>query len=152
MALLIAIFSVIYAGVFSYYDMHEYWYLIVLNLLFVIVMILVPLAHGINDIAAALVITAAEYAALFVFVWAFGRNSGIQINYIIAAAVAFAVRCKFTPHEELRRLLLSTGDRNLAEAAPNDYYWGIGKKARVRTGSGFCSCAFASSSAGRPSR
>jgi adenylate cyclase len=91
MALLIAIFSVIYAGVFSYYDMHEYRHLIVLNLLLAIVMLLVPLAHRINDIAAALVITAAEYAALFVFVWAFGRNSGIQINYIIAAAVAFAI-------------------------------------------------------------
>jgi adenylate cyclase len=91
MALLIAIFSVIYAGVFAYYDMQSYRHLIVLNLLLAVVMLLVPLAHRINDIAAALVITAAEYAALFVFVWAFGRNSGIQINYIIAAAVAFAI-------------------------------------------------------------
>jgi adenylate cyclase len=91
MALLIAIFSVIYAAVFAYYDMQSYRHLIVLNLLLAVVMLLVPLAHRINDIAAALVITAAEYTALFVFVWAFGRNSGIQINYIIAAAVAFAI-------------------------------------------------------------
>jgi adenylate cyclase len=91
MALLIAIFSVIYAAVFSYYDMQGYRHLIVLNLLLAVVMLLVPLAHRINDIAAALIITAAEYAALFVFVWAFGRNAGIQINYIIAAAVAFAI-------------------------------------------------------------
>jgi adenylate cyclase len=91
MALLIAIFSVIYAVVFSYYDMQSYRHLIVLNLLLAVVMLLVPLAHRINDIAGALVITAAEYTALFVFVWAFGRNSGIQINYIIAAAVAFAI-------------------------------------------------------------
>ena len=34
-------------------------------------------------------IAVAEYAALFFFVAALGRNSGIQINYIIAAAVAF---------------------------------------------------------------
>jgi adenylate cyclase len=91
MALLIAVFSVIYAGVFFYYDMHLYRHLIMLNLLLAVIVLLVPLAHRINDIAAALVITAAEYTALFVFVWAFGRNSGIQINYIIAAAVAFAI-------------------------------------------------------------
>jgi len=29
-------------------------------------------------------------------------------------------------HAGLRELLLSTGDEVLAEAAPNDYYWGVG--------------------------
>jgi len=91
MALLIAVFSVIYAVVFFYYNMHLYRHLIMLNLLLAVVVLVVPFAHRINDIAAALVITVAEYTALFVFVWAFGRNSGIQINYIIAAAVAFAI-------------------------------------------------------------
>jgi ribA/ribD-fused uncharacterized protein len=37
-----------------------------------------------------------------------------------------AVRAKFTQHSVLRALLLATGDEELAEAAPNDYYWGIG--------------------------
>lgn len=91
MALLIAVFSVIYAVVFFYYNMHLYRHLIMLNLLLAVVVLVVPIAHRFNDIAAALVITVAEYTALFVFVWAFGRNSGIQINYIIAAAVAFAI-------------------------------------------------------------
>ena len=91
MAFLIAVFSVIYAGVFAYYDMHDYRYLIALNLLLMFIVLLVPLAHRISDLAGALVITAAEYTALFVFVWSFGHNSGIQINYIIAAAVAFAI-------------------------------------------------------------
>jgi adenylate cyclase len=91
MAFLIAIFSVIYACVFAYYDMHDYRHLIALNLLLTVIVLLVPLAHRINDIAAALVITVAEYVALFVFVWSFGRNSGIQLNYIIAAAVTFAI-------------------------------------------------------------
>jgi adenylate cyclase len=91
MALLIAVFSVIYAVVLLYYNMHLYRHLIMLNLLLAVVVLVVPFAHRINDIAAALVITVAEYTALFVFVWAFGRNSGIQINYIIAAAVAFAI-------------------------------------------------------------
>ncbi|MFZ2017741.1 MAG: adenylate/guanylate cyclase domain-containing protein [Methyloceanibacter sp.] len=91
MAFLIAVFSVIYAGVFFYYDMHDYRHLIALNLLLTVIVLLAPLAHRINDIAAALMITVAEYIALFVFVWAFGHNSGIQINYIVAAAVAFAI-------------------------------------------------------------
>lgn len=38
-----------------------------------------------------------------------------------------AVRAKFTSHESLRALLLSTGDEQLVENAPGDYYWGCGK-------------------------
>jgi adenylate cyclase len=91
MALLIAAFSVIYAGVFAYYDAHAYRHLIVVNLLLMMVALLVPLAHRISDIAAALLLAAIEYIALFFFVRAFGHQSGIQINYIVAAAVAFAI-------------------------------------------------------------
>ena len=91
MAFLIAFFSIIYAIVFSYYDAHAYRHLIAVNLLLVVIALLVPLAHRINDIAAAILLAIVEYAALFFFVRAFGRESGIQINYIIAAAVAFAI-------------------------------------------------------------
>jgi adenylate cyclase len=91
MALLIAVFSAVYACVFAYYGVDEYMPLIVANLLLVAVALLVPLAHRINDIAAAVVICIAEYLALFVFVRELGHNSGVQINYIIAAAVAFAI-------------------------------------------------------------
>ena len=38
-----------------------------------------------------------------------------------------AVRRKFELHPELRKLLLSTGDEQLQEAAPTDYYWGVGR-------------------------
>jgi ribA/ribD-fused uncharacterized protein len=38
-----------------------------------------------------------------------------------------AVRRKFESHPELRDLLLSTGDEELVENAPGDYYWGCGK-------------------------
>jgi len=38
-----------------------------------------------------------------------------------------AVRRKFELHAELRELLLSTGDEALQEAAPTDYYWGVGR-------------------------
>lgn len=38
-----------------------------------------------------------------------------------------AIKAKFTQSDSLRKLLLSTGDALLVEAAPNDYYWGSGK-------------------------
>jgi len=37
-----------------------------------------------------------------------------------------ALRAKFTSHADLRKLLLSTGEEDLVENAPGDYYWGIG--------------------------
>lgn len=37
-----------------------------------------------------------------------------------------ALRAKFTQHEDLRRLLLDTGDAVLMENSQKDYYWGIG--------------------------
>jgi adenylate cyclase len=91
MAFLIAVFSAIYACVFAYYGVHAYLSLIVINLMLLAVALFVPLAHRINDIAAAVLIAVAEYIALFFFVRALGRDSGIQINYFIAAAVAFAI-------------------------------------------------------------
>lgn len=91
MAFLIALFSAVYALVFAYFDAKTYMPLIVINVMLMGIALLVPLAHRINDIAGALVIAVAEYAALFFFVAALGHNSGIQINYIIAAAVAFAI-------------------------------------------------------------
>ena len=90
MALLIAVFSAIYAGVFAYHGM-AYMPLIVANLLLVAVALSIPFAHRINDIAAALLLAGAEFIALFFFVRELGNTSGIQINYIIAAAVAFAI-------------------------------------------------------------
>jgi hypothetical protein len=38
----------------------------------------------------------------------------------------FAVLRKFETHAEPRRILLSTGDEDLVENAPGDYYWGCG--------------------------
>jgi ribA/ribD-fused uncharacterized protein len=37
------------------------------------------------------------------------------------------VRCKFETHDELRELLRASGDEEIVEAAPTDYYWGIGR-------------------------
>ncbi len=35
--------------------------------------------------------------------------------------------CKFQTHQELRQILLSTGDELIVENAPQDYYWGCGE-------------------------
>jgi adenylate cyclase len=91
MAFLIAVFSAVYACVFAYYGADTYLPLIVVNLLLMAVALLAPFAHRINDIAAAVLICLAEYVALFFFVRELGHDSGVQINYIIAAAVSFAV-------------------------------------------------------------
>ena len=37
-----------------------------------------------------------------------------------------AVRAKFRTHADLRAELLATGDEELVENAPGDYYWGCG--------------------------
>ena len=42
-----------------------------------------------------------------------------------------AIRQKVATHSAVAQLLLSTGDEELIEAAPHDYFWGCGK-----TGSG----------------
>ena len=39
-----------------------------------------------------------------------------------------AVRRKFELHQELRNLLLATGEQEIVEAAPTDYYWGVGRE------------------------
>jgi ribA/ribD-fused uncharacterized protein len=38
-----------------------------------------------------------------------------------------AVKAKFSTHRKLREMLLATGDEDIAECAPTDYYWGVGK-------------------------
>ena len=38
-----------------------------------------------------------------------------------------AVLCKFQTHTDIREILLATGDEEIVENAPGDYYWGCGK-------------------------
>lgn len=37
-----------------------------------------------------------------------------------------AVQAKFAQHADLRAILLGTGDGEIIENAPRDYYWGCG--------------------------
>ena len=39
-----------------------------------------------------------------------------------------AVKAKFEQHEEIRQILFDTGDAEIIENAPGDYYWGIGSR------------------------
>lgn len=39
-----------------------------------------------------------------------------------------AVQAKFEQHEEIRQILLNTGDAEIIENAPGDYYWGCGSR------------------------
>lgn len=41
-------------------------------------------------------------------------------------AMRRALKAKFGQHDDLRTLLLNTGDATLIEDSPTDYYWGIG--------------------------
>src|SRR5262245_13970127 len=40
------------------------------------------------------------------------------------------VRAKFTQHDDIRQVLLSTGDAKLVEHTENDFYWGDGGDGR----------------------
>ncbi len=39
-----------------------------------------------------------------------------------------AVKRKFELHPQLRALLLATGEEDIVESAPTDYYWGVGRE------------------------
>ncbi len=41
-------------------------------------------------------------------------------------AMRIAIKAKFTQHEDLKRLLIESGNATLIEASDSDYYWGCG--------------------------
>lgn len=59
-----------------------------------------------------------------------GRERGRPLRkdweYVKDDIMREAVRQKFLTHEDIRAILLDTGDEVLIENAPNDYYWGCG--------------------------
>jgi hypothetical protein len=78
-------------------------------------------AAVIDRIRSAL--TASEAAAL-------GRNPAHQLrsdwNRVKRSIMAQGVWVKFSSHPELAQVLLSTGNEELIEDSPTDYYWGCG--------------------------
>jgi len=51
------------------------------------------------------------------------RSDWRQVN---VEKMEVALRLKFTQHPDLKALLLGTGDADLVEDSPRDYFWGIG--------------------------
>ena len=91
MALLIAVFSAIFALTYALEDFAAYRWAVAINLALVAAALAAPFLHRFNDVAGAMLIMAAEYAGLFALVALLGRPSGTHLNLIVAAAVAFAV-------------------------------------------------------------
>ena len=91
MALLIAVFSAIFALTYALEDFAAYRWAVAINLALVAAALAAPFLHRFNDVAGAMLIMAAEYAGLFALVALLGRPSGIHLNLIVAATVAFAV-------------------------------------------------------------
>lgn len=60
-----------------------------------------------------------------------GRTRMVPIRpdweHVKEEVMHYAVKAKFIAHEDIRRMLLDTGERTLIENAPGDYYWGCGK-------------------------
>jgi adenylate cyclase len=90
-AYLIAATTLIYAIQLAATDIPTYGPMIVLNLALVFMMLLVPFAHRISDVAGGLLIVGAEYAALIGFGDFFSREAGTQLQFLVGAAAAFVI-------------------------------------------------------------
>lgn len=88
---LIVLSTVNYALIYAFWDFHLYKLVIAANVFLALAALLVPLCHRCNELFGALVIVVAEFAMLFYLVYLLGRDSGIQINYLVAAAVVFLI-------------------------------------------------------------
>lgn len=90
-AALIAVATLQYAIHLAMSDFETMKPVVFINLAIVAVVLLVPLAHRINDMAGGLLIVGAELIALIAFGSFFGRSGGTQVQYIVFAAAPFVV-------------------------------------------------------------
>jgi adenylate cyclase len=86
-----AISSLSYAINFSLHDFSALKWLIFGNLLSAFLTASAPFWHRYNSLGAALMMTATVAVTLFFFVSELGRDSGVQLNYIGAVAIAFVI-------------------------------------------------------------
>lgn len=91
MCYLIATTTLLYAIQQAATDYAQYAPMVHLNLALVATVLMVPLAHRINDIAGGLLLVAVEFAALIGFASFFSREGGGHLQYLIAAAAAFVI-------------------------------------------------------------
>lgn len=89
LAFLIFLVSLNYALVYALTDLGKYAIFVLFNVALALMALSVPLFHRISDIAGGLMVAFFEYTGLFVLTALLGRDTGIQMNYIIGAAVPF---------------------------------------------------------------
>lgn len=90
-AYLIAASTLVYALQHTFLDFEKYKPVVLINFGLVIVALLVPFSHRFGDMAGGLIIVISEYIALMLFAAYLGRSSGVQLQYVIAAAAPFVV-------------------------------------------------------------
>ncbi|MGE5267958.1 MAG: adenylate/guanylate cyclase domain-containing protein [Deltaproteobacteria bacterium] len=90
-AYLIIVSTLVYAVQHTLLDYETYKPIIWINLALVAAAAAVPFAHRLNDVAGALIIVAAEWAALIAFTMYLGRGSGVHLQYFVGAAAPFVV-------------------------------------------------------------
>jgi class 3 adenylate cyclase len=88
---LAALSSLTYAATYAAHDFAALGPLVIGNVLSAICTASVPLLHRFGATAAALWLTAVLFSTMLYFIAYLGRDSGIQLNYIGAAAVTLAV-------------------------------------------------------------
>ncbi|MCF6322661.1 MAG: adenylate/guanylate cyclase domain-containing protein [Rhizobiaceae bacterium] len=86
-----AISSISFAINFAFYDMVALNWLIIGNLVSAFITSTVSYWHRFNSILGPLIMAATVSLTLFFFVSELGRDSGIQLNYIGGAAIAFII-------------------------------------------------------------
>ncbi|KAG8220626.1 DUF1768-domain-containing protein [Butyriboletus roseoflavus] len=47
-------------------------------------------------------------------------------SHVHVAKMEMALKLKFTQHQDLKQMLLDTGDAELVEDSPRDWFWGVG--------------------------
>ena len=90
-AYLIVLASLNYAVLYSVTDFNKYQLIVYANIFLMVLAMLVPFAHRYNDILGGVIVAFSEIVMLFYLISVLGRDSGIQLNYIIAAAVPFLI-------------------------------------------------------------
>ncbi|MGI9371838.1 MAG: adenylate/guanylate cyclase domain-containing protein [Hyphomicrobiales bacterium] len=91
MGYLAALSSLSYAFSYASHDFSSLWPVAIGNVLVALIYLSTPFWHRFGPTAAGLVLAGTIFGSIFFFIWFLGRDSGIQLNYLGTAAVAFAV-------------------------------------------------------------
>ncbi len=86
-----ALSSLSYALTYTFYDFATLKPVIFGNLFTAIIFATISFWHRFGRVAAGVVLAVTIFPSIFYFIWFLGRDTGIQLNYLGAAAAAFAI-------------------------------------------------------------